>query len=205
MNYEIEMKARLRDPERVISVLDGFAEFLGAYDKDDSYYLLPGAEAGKGRNFRVRREGGKAVVTWKNRSFEGGMEVNLEREFAVGDPEAFTELCLSMGARPYIKKRKIGRAYRHEGFLIELSEVPPLGFFVEIEKTIELEGKPGGAQGRDGFLGPGQGLPHSPGQDLIEEIRERELAILGRLGLGMGDIEEKPYSLLLRERAGKAP
>jgi predicted adenylyl cyclase CyaB len=201
MNYEIEIKAHVKRPERVIEALDGMAEFLRSYDKSDSYFLLSGAEPGQGRNFRVRTEDGASVVTWKNRSFKDETEVNIEREFEVGDAAAFIELCLSMGATPYIKKRKIGRAYGYQGMTVEVSEVPPLGFFVEIEQLVEIEpGSPSVGDGR----GPGEGLPMAPDPELVRSITARQRELLTRLGIPDGDIEARPYSLMLRKAAGLA-
>jgi adenylate cyclase, class 2 len=197
MHYEIEIKAHVRDVAKTTKLLDGFASFDRSYDKSDAYYLLPGAKPGEGRNFRIRREEGNATVTWKNRSYRGSMEVNVEREFEVSDPEAFLELCLSMGASPYIVKRKTGRAYEHEGFTIELSEVEPLGYFVEIEKIVDVDEAKADARGLPS--GPGEGLPREPDPALIREIQKKEEAILERLSIPPSDIEAKPYSLMLRE------
>jgi predicted adenylyl cyclase CyaB len=198
MHYEIEIKAHVRDVAKTTKLLDGFASFTRSYDKSDAYYLLPEAKPGEGRNFRIRREEGNATVTWKNRSYQGAMEVNVEREFEVSDPQAFLELCLSMGASPYIVKRKTGRAYEHEGFTIELSEVAPLGYFVEVEKIIDIDE----AKARGLPSGPGEGLPHEPDPALIREIRKKEEAILERLRIPLSAIEAKPYSLMLREAQG---
>lgn len=200
MNYEIEIKAHARKPEEVVKSLDGFAEFLRSYDKSDEYFLLPGAEPGQGRNFRVRTEDGLSVVTWKNRSFSDATEVNVEREFPVGDAAAFIELCLAMGAAPYIRKRKVGRAYSYRGMTVEVSEVPPLGSFVEIEQLVELEpGRPPLGEG----AGPGEGLPVAPEPGLVREITARQAELLRLLGIPEGDVEPKPYSQMLRE-AGAA-
>jgi predicted adenylyl cyclase CyaB len=184
MNLEIELKAHVHRPDEIRAALEGMAGFLRAYDKADSYYLLPGADAGQGRSFRIRTEDGLRTVTWKERSCQGHLEVNVEREFTISDEEAFIGLCLAMGARPYMRKRKIGRAFEYQGLNVELSEVPPLGHFIEIEKTIEIDG--------DGGNRP-------PEQSLIDAIHEAELALLALLDIPRDEIEEKPYSLLLRE------
>jgi predicted adenylyl cyclase CyaB len=184
MNLEIELKAHVPRPDEIRCALEGMAGFLRSYDKSDSYYLLPGAEAGQGRSFRIRTEGGLRTVTWKERSCQGHLEVNVEREFAISDEEAFVGLCMAMGARPYMRKRKIGRAFEYQGLTVELSEVPPLGHFIEIEKTIQIDGDAGN---------------RPPEQSLIDSIHEQELALLALLGIPRAQIEEKPYSLLLRE------
>jgi predicted adenylyl cyclase CyaB len=195
MRFEIEIKAHVSDPGAARARLEGFASFVRSYDKSDRYFLLPGAEPGQGRNFRVRSEGDGAFVTWKNRSKSGSMEVNLERECAVDDPGALIELFLAMGAKPYFEKRKVGREYSFGGLTIELSEVPPLGHFVEIEYLGDAGTDVLG--GKDAPAGPGEGLPSTPDAALVESVRARELAILDRVGVSHEAIEERPYSAML--------
>jgi predicted adenylyl cyclase CyaB len=195
MRFEIEMKARVQDPGAARSRLEAFASFVRSFDKSDRYFLLPGAEPGQGRNFRVRTDGEGAFVTWKSRSKSGSMEVNLERECLVDDPDALIDLFLAMGAKPYFEKRKIGREYSYGGLTVELSEVPPLGHFIEIEYLGDAGAETQG--GKEASAGPGEGLPASPDPALVESVRERELAVLARVGIPESSIEERPYSAML--------
>jgi predicted adenylyl cyclase CyaB len=195
MRFEIEIKAHVPDPVAARASLEGFASFIRSFDKSDRYFLLPGAEPGQGRNFRVRSDGEEAFVTWKSRSKSGSMEVNLERECAVDAPEALVELFIAMGAKPYFEKRKIGREYSYGGLTIELSEVPPLGHFVEIEYLGDAGADAPG--GMEASAGPGEGLPASPDPALVESVRERELDVLARVGIPGSSIEERPYSAML--------
>jgi predicted adenylyl cyclase CyaB len=205
MRYEIELKAHAADPEAVQRALDGLvrsgrAGFVREFDKFDRYFLLPGAEPGQGRNFRLRMDGSGAILTWKQRSRRGALEVNLERECRVDDPEPLLELFLSLGARPYFTKRKIGREYALDGLCLEFCEVPPLGHFIELECLIDepvTAAVPAGTA-----AGPGEMHALSPGpvsgsQDLIEDIRGREMAVLALLGIDAAAVEARPYSAML--------
>jgi adenylate cyclase, class 2 len=193
MQVEIELKARLRDPEAARRVLDGMAPFVREFDKTDEYFLLPDGMPGQGRNFRLRHDGGTALVTWKRRSREGALEVNIEREFEVSDPQAFLELCLAMGAREYFTKRKIGREYALGGLRIELCQVPPLGHFIEIEHVAPTSA-PSGLE-----AGPGEGPAFFSDRALVEGIRAQELDVLKKLGISQAEIEERTYSAMLGE------
>ncbi len=186
MNYELEMKAHLSDLPGVEALLRAKGLFLRDFDKSDAYFLLPGSQPGQGRSFRIRQDGGQAVVTWKERGGEGGFETNKEHEFQVSDTQAFLALARQMGAQDYFCKRKIGRAYQLGLLTVELAEVPPLGFFAEIERVID---------GQDG----------APGVAELEAVKSQILSLIDELKIPRTAIEERYYSEMLREaRAGSA-
>jgi predicted adenylyl cyclase CyaB len=183
MSLEIEMKARVLAPTDLAERLRHEAEYRRDFFKRDEYFRFPAAGGvDPGQNLRLRQDGAEALVTWKERRREGALEVNREREFSVSSAPAFVELILEMGAVPYFEKQKRGQEFRRGGLCLELCEVPPLGFFLEIEKLIEPEA----------------------GADLaaISQAARAEIAAaFAQLGLGEGDFETKSYSELLRERA----
>ncbi len=197
MRFEIELKAHAEDPSAANEALarlvaSGRASFVREFRKSDRYFLLPGAEPGQGRNFRVRADGSGAYLTWKQRSRRGGLEVNLERECHVDDPEPLIELLSSLGAKPYFTKTKIGREYAIDGLTVEFCEVPPLGHFIEIENVVDVPDP-------RGVIAEGPGTPPSfaPDPALVESVRARELAVLALLGVSEAAIEERPYSAML--------
>ncbi len=177
---EVELKARVADPEACEARLATFAHRSGSFDKADEYWVLGGADAPmaaeeRGRAFRIRESGGRAVVTRKRKERSGGIETNVETEFEVSDAAAFRELALGLGARPALRKRKRGSAWEAEGALIELCEVAGLGHFLEIEILLR-EGAPEGE---------------------IAEARAKLLALLVKAGLTQGDIEPRYYADML--------
>lgn len=182
MRYEIEVKAHCTPSHELERALEAECRYLGPVDKSDRYFLFPGAQAGEDRNFRIRTEAGASMVTWKSRRRLGVMEVNQEREFPISEPDAFLELCLAMGASEYFRKTKKGRAYGCGEWTVELVEVEPLGYFLEIELLVEC---------------PQEG----PEPSLVSSTKEAMLEFLGRLGVATDHVEESSYSALIRSRS----
>lgn len=192
MALEIEMKARVADRGRVEAALARLGRRVRDFSKADAYYLFPGAEPGQGRTFRIRWDGGKAaqaIVTWKERSREGGLEINREHEFTVSDPEEFAGLCLAMGAREYFHKAKRGTEWAVGELCAELVEVPPLGTFLEVERVIESVPEKNTA--------PQEAATAAA-------IRAQIMELFSACGLSEADIEERYYSQMLRETGAMA-
>ena len=136
----------------------------------------------------MRYERDSAVVNFKLKREEGGVEINREVEFSVSDVVAFDEFVLRLGCEPHYKKRKSGVAFKAGGdeqwpreATIEIVEVEGLGDFIEIEVLLEAE---------------------NPAD--VAEARGEIEALLTRAGLGEVDIEPRFYSELLTE-AGFIP
>ena len=135
---EIELKARLSDPEGTERRVAAFANFVREFEKVDQYWHGPDWRFCRGtKGFRLRADGGRDVVTYKARRNEGGIEMNRETEFLVSNREAFIGLVERIGCEPFYRKRKIGRAYDYRGCTIELTEVEGLGSFIEIERLLD--------------------------------------------------------------------
>jgi|WetSurMetagenome_2_1015567.scaffolds.fasta_scaffold473872_1 predicted adenylyl cyclase CyaB len=184
---EVELKARVRDRRAVEAAVGGFASLVGETDKRDSYWKAPSAGAGAAkRDFRLRREGGTSVVTFKQKRVEEGIEVNVEREFVVSDPEAFAALAERIGCLQWYEKRKRGLKYEAASgsaadgkATIEIVEVEGLGGFIEIEVLLAREDPAAVARARG-------------------ELR----SLLARAGCSEADIEPRYYSELLAAAAG---
>jgi adenylate cyclase class 2 len=108
--------------------------FEGKTLKEDIYFRRQGDTAAvPAERFRLRREAGRAVVTFKQPVEAGGLEVNREVEFTVDQAHAFFQFSHQFGFEPFVVKRKQSRVYRIERARVELNEVEHLGHFVEIE------------------------------------------------------------------------
>jgi adenylate cyclase, class 2 len=186
---EVELKARVRDRRAVEASVAAFAARVGEVDKRDAYWRAPGWRAEPARrDFRVRLEGGACVVTFKQKKVEGGIEVNVEREFGVSDPEPFAALAERLGCERWYEKRKRGVAYEAASSCaasgkatIEIVEVVGLGFFIEIEVLLE-------------------------DPSATSRARDELLAILARSGCSESDLEPRFYSELLAMAAsGERP
>ena len=187
MAIEIELKARVDDPEKVRNLLASLGNYRCGYLKKDSYWTFPEKDAAR---IRIRNElktfpTGKheqiIMVNCKRRELCDEIEVNNEQEFSISDAESFEEILVQMGMVPDIKKEKQGWVWEFKNenenapLFAELSEVKGLGWFLELEiinKTRE--------------------------DSIIEENRSRLLELLEKLGIDRAKLETRPYSELIR-------
>ena len=172
---EIELKARLHNPEKVRAKVEGFADYVREFDKMDAYWHGPEWRFARGtKGFRLRADGEKSIVTFKAKRNEGGIEINRETEFEVSDPDAFTSLVERIGCEPFYRKHKTGRAYDYDGFTIELVQVEGLGDFIEVEKLLDNDDP-----------------------ETVAVVLGSLKGILARAGVPESDIEGRGYSELI--------
>lgn len=175
---EIELKARVADPRAVEGKLALFMDFKGTIDKHDEYWTVPVMSSvilTTGFRFRIRKEPGKATVTFKEKTYTSTIEINNEVEFGVLEPAAFQSFIEKMSAKLLYTKHKAGTQWKSEaGLLAELVRVEGLGDFLEVEAMFE------------------------DGNDIvIENVKNQLIDVIKRCGLTMADIEPRPYSQLL--------
>jgi adenylate cyclase class 2 len=179
---EIELKAHVADPGAVRRALDRFAKPLGAVEKRDQYWKLtrPGAPPVQ---VRLRTEttatAVRQVVTYKRKEVRTdaagtAFEVNQEEEFSLGAGEPFLRLLSDIGFAPAFQKVKHVEQWRAGKALAELCEVPPLGFFLEIEVLSETDDAA-----------------------TVEEGRAELEEVLAGAGISRDNIEKRYYSELL--------
>ena len=137
MQVEVEIKAWVDDPAALEKKLDKHCNFKRTFIKKDVYYKTPSNKKKRVYEVRVRNDGERTYVTFKDKIIEDGIEVNKEREFNVSDADTFEIFINKLGCVPFIKKTKTGRLYDKDGLNIELVEVEGLGSFIEIEKIIK--------------------------------------------------------------------
>lgn len=183
MNWEIEIKAWVDDPGALRKQIERLgARSTGRYDKQDEYYRISpsGKARDEGREFRLRVDGSRATVTFKDKSIRDGLEMNREGEFRVDDPGVFREFIQRMGARLRIRKRKRGEAFAYGRVLLELSEVEGLGHFIELESVFQ---------------------EHAQIDDpaFIQKTEVELFSLLKELGISRDRVESRPYTQMLRE------
>jgi len=191
MGIEVELKAHVRDPISLkieLEALKGISSPRCEY-KEDVYYCLPNEDA----LFRLRRESsgstfsaleGQLVFTRKYKTLKDGIEVNQELEFTSHDSqfEQAHAFFLSLGYEIYIRKTKRGYAYSYSisselpALHLELVEVPPLGWFLEMEFVLTDETK-------------------------VPVARTFLLNMLEMLGIDQTDIESRYYMHLLASQS----
>jgi len=172
MAKEIELKFRVDDPDGFRLRLSTKASSLGPYHKDDTYFR--GADG----SFRLREANGEVVVCRKEKTIDGGIEVNRETEFRIDDPGAFRAFAKSLGYREWYRKVKDGEAWRWGDILIELGTVSDLGWFAELELILD--------EGQDARS--------------IERARRTLLAAIDSLNVPRESMETRTYSQLLGHR-----
>lgn len=145
---EVELKAHVGvgDLPCVQKNVASFAQYVCDFDKLDAYWHGPEWRVVRGtKGFRMRKEAGETVITFKTKRCQGGIEINRESEFSVSDPEAFKELILRLGCEPFYNKRKTGKRYTYlekgeeRPFTIEVFQLEGLGPFIEIEALLGTE------------------------------------------------------------------
>ncbi|MDR2782243.1 MAG: CYTH domain-containing protein [Treponema sp.] len=196
---EIELKARVDDPQKTKAAISSFARYSKAFVKEDAYWRPREQDSAlPASGIRIRRETeytGRAagdsprveriVVTYKTKEVRDCIEVNNEREFSIsedGDEKPFEQLLAAFGLQIAVCKRKTGWAWLFEEarppVTIELSEVAGLGWFVELEILSECND-----------------------EKTIAAARRRLLACLDKTGVGQDNIETRYYTDMLREKA----
>ncbi len=180
MPTEIEIKAWVREPEYLRRQLDDRCSFLRDFFKDDSYYRGPLMGSNPGQEFRLRRDDGRGVCTFKDRVVKDGVEINAENEFTVSEPEVFLRLVKRLGAEPFVAKKKRGRAYSHDGLTVELHEVEGLGDFIEVECVLQ-----------------------DPTAEQVSATEQKIRGFLLSLGVAADQFEPTPYTRLLLGKGGR--
>ncbi len=174
MRYEVELKAWVEDWDSLETRLRARCEFIREFQKSDRYFRSPvGTE--QDTSFRLRRDNAGVAVTFKEKRPRNGVEYNREREFGIGDAEAFLELVERIGCVEYASKIKTGLEFRSDGMTVELVRVDGLGSFLEIEI-----------------------IEDTSDAAVHEEAALKIRAFLGRTGISEDRIEERSYVSLLR-------
>lgn len=179
---EIELKARIANKSKLEEILNSFAEFDRTVTRDDTYYIGP---SGKGKKIRIRKETENGKVTWlltykkkENRTGPDGTssEVNEELETKMDDPLPLTSYLEDTGYTVALTKHKDVQDWIYDGATLELCNIPPLGWFLEIEILAE-----------------------SNDEETVQNAQKKLKELLLKCGLSENDIEEKYYSQLLKE------
>ena len=189
MPVEVELKARVDNPEEIKNKILKFGPQSYTFEKEDVYWAFPNDTSAR---LRVRRERkintrGKikttTLVTCKIKQIHEGIEINDEKELSVSSGEVFEEILTYLGMEPGIRKKKTGTAWKcrlKNGFpaiLAELSDVQHLGYFIELEI-----------------------LTDSRDEQTLAKNRKLLLDLLEKLDIPQNKLESRPYSELLMEK-----
>ena len=174
--YEVELKARVKDPKLMRQKIKKIARFVKKVKKIDEYYTLE-KEGYPTKSLRIRNQGSFHLVNFKKRvSYVQGIYTKKETEFNLQDIKGFLAVLKEFGFRPWMKKYKESEIYKYKSANIELNHLRGLGWFVEVEiLTINK----------------------------VSEARKTILFISKLLGINKGDIEKNGYTKLLWEKQNK--
>lgn len=196
---EIELKAHVYDREKLIAMLNSFAEYQKTVTKNDTYFHLQKTDGKKNeeankKNYisariRIQTEKTKSGIktlnflTYKrkeNKTDENGIsiEVNDEKESEISSTEAIEALFADAGFVPALKKKKEVMIFSAETecgkATLELCNVEKLGDFIEIEI-----------------------LSGTNNAETTEKIQSELKRLLSRCEIPEKDIESRYYSEML--------
>ena len=106
---EVEAKAYLEDPERVMKeLIDLGAREMYFTVQRDTYYLHPGRDFGAtDEALRIREEQGRAFITYKGPKLDDQTKSREELEVPLVDPRPLGTLLLRLGFEPSALKWSI--------------------------------------------------------------------------------------------------
>ncbi|WP_329136423.1 class IV adenylate cyclase [Streptomyces sp. NBC_01476] len=177
MTIEAELKARVRDPERVHALLEERAAGRPEVYQDAYYDTADQALSGSDRELRVRTIHGaddtRSLLTYKGARVDEASGSKPEHETRVEDPAAVHATLRGLGYVPFIQFEKRCRNYDFEArgrqMLATLVRVPEIdGDFIELETIVEEDQL----------------------QDALADVR----AVLGELGIDAEDLTTDTYT-----------
>jgi adenylate cyclase class 2 len=141
MKKEIEVKAYLKDREKVLNSLIELGTILGeVIHQDGTEYAKIGntlEEYLSNSHFvRVRTENGVHKFTVKDPSRKFSLS-KIEHETKIDNREAVENALLLMGYLPVLRINKKRQIAKYKDYEICIDEVDELGSFIEIEKMSE--------------------------------------------------------------------
>lgn len=141
MRKEIEVKARLQDPEIIINKLIGLgctlSEPVTQHDAifvDDNYGIFDEFQPDKNL-LRIRESGGKYILTLKQP--KSNEQDAIEHETPVGDSHEMRKILEYMGLHEAVQVHKTRQKSSYNDWEICLDDVEGIGSFIEVEKVAE--------------------------------------------------------------------
>jgi len=132
---ETEIKLRFPSPEAAADCLRAAsASLVSPREREDNVLYDRGSELARGgRALRLRRAGGRAILTWKGPVPGSHVhKVRIERETDVEAPEVMDEILRELGLVPSYRYEKYRTTFSLDRVTLCLDETP-LGCFVELE------------------------------------------------------------------------
>jgi adenylate cyclase, class 2 len=177
MNYEVELKFRIDDPQRIVALLAGLEATAGDVEQHrDTYFNHPSRDfAETDEAFRIRSIGDDNRLTYKgplvDKQTKTRQEVEVGCEAGPAGREKLRAMLLALGFREVhtVIKRRTPNHLDWQGRDVEvtLDEVEGLGTFVELETIATADNW---ESARDALLGLADelGLKHSERRSYLQ-------------------------------------
>lgn len=139
---EIELKARVRDKQRLLQKLKEQGIMLGAAKTHhDVVFCKPGQQDYEEGSIwhRIRTEDGKTVI-WTMKVDTGRKLDSIEHEVQVSDARELEQMLKTMGLELYSDLTKTRQKAQHGDIEICLDDVEGLGTYIEAEKLFDDHG-----------------------------------------------------------------
>jgi len=145
MPKEIEIKIKVENHDAILTKLKSVnaEQVTRLFETNIFVDTSKGKLAGRDSGVRLRSElnesTGEARVVWtfKGPREESAMKIREEIEVEVSDLDSALEILAKIGLRERLRFEKRRERWRLNDCLIELDELPTLGYFVEIEGPTE--------------------------------------------------------------------
>ncbi|MDZ4684492.1 MAG: class IV adenylate cyclase [Planctomycetaceae bacterium] len=181
--FEVELKFRITEPDRLRSKLDELGATWGEpVPQRDRYFAHPSRDfAVTDEALRLRTVGDANVLTYKGPEIDTLTKTRREIEVPIADgvdqAARMTDLLLGLGFRPV---REVAKT-RHSGLILWQSrtvdwtwdDIPPLGAFVELEIVTD---DPGRAAAQDVIISLARqlGLTNSERRSYLELLLDHD-------------------------------
>ncbi|MGL4524947.1 MAG: class IV adenylate cyclase [Spirochaetia bacterium] len=170
MAIEVEIKARLHDPQPIREQLTQKLGQPTILSRSDQYYRR---EKDATDLLRIRSENGQHTMTCKQKLTIEGVEQNKEYEFCVDRMADFLSFLEIIEFYPSYRKEKYVEIFQGPGITYEIAGIPALGWFIEIEAIVHQE-------------------------EEIAAAREQVVTALLELEIAPEDVEPRSYKEMLR-------
>ena len=184
--YEVEVKARVKDPSAIINYLISKGFSKQRYSVKDQYFNHPCRDfAAEDKELRLRIEkkdsDTRILLTYKGPSLRGDRSVRREIEVSIESLDIL-DILENLGFNVYITKEKDGYFFSKDGINVYLcfvkgsvtGKTASLGYFIEVEKIVSNMGD-------------------------IEKAREEVIRFLSEIP-GVGEIEMRYYTEMIHEK-----
>ncbi len=178
--YEVEIKAKIKDPSEVRNKLSALT-YLGKRVERDVYFNYD-CKGGCCRDFsrtdeaiRLRRVNGRCVLTYKGPRLSVSTKVREEIELEVSDCEAVEKFLKKLCLKPVIVIEKTRESWKRGDITITLDYVKELGWFIEIEKIVAS-------------------------RDEVEKVTNELTSVLSEIARDFEIVEETYLEMLLKKK-----